>query len=71
MQPFGVSPQQIYEYSLQLGYKVFDIIRNELEGPQQFVDSISATGVYDYIWIPTGSDSRIEIVQLIRSIWVT
>lgn len=50
---FEAAPEDVYEIMAGLKYRVFDILGNDLKNKQEFIESVKAPRVYDYIWIPS------------------
>lgn len=69
--PFGVLPESLYDFAKNHSYSVYDILGNSLRNRLDFIDSVNAPFVYDYIWIPDESTERDHIVSLLLNSWAT
>lgn len=50
--PNGASAHNFFQFAQKHRYRVIDVTGREIATADQFQDSISASGVYDYIWLP-------------------
>ena len=69
MEPFGASPSDFHLFASENGYDVCDITGRKLKSNQDFLDSIRASGVYDYLWIPHGNSYAQSITRIVRAMW--
>lgn len=63
LKEFGVKPIQISDFLRKRGYRIFDILGNNLDVEDDYINSAKAGGVYDYIATPPGFDSPSAIAQ--------
>lgn len=71
LEAFGTKPDAIFDLLSRAEYELMDVFGIELTTKEQYLESISARGAYDYFAVPAG-DRRKSLVQEVSSaMWRT
>lgn len=69
LEAFGVHPRSIYDFLEEMEYGLMDIFGIPISNVETYLESVAATGLYDYIAYPLGDTREKAIATTCRQMW--
>ena len=66
---FGVRPEAIYSFLDDADYALTDVLGHPLADMAAYLESIAATGVYDYFAVPRNDPRQAAVIETCKRVW--